>query len=359
MLKYLFKRILLAIITLLFLTTIVYLLVASFSKNPFASAADPSFAQEQYEANGLDWPILIRFFSYLGDFFTHGSFGKIYVPQGGEVPDSIPLYFFSSLKWSLLITIPALFFSLVIGMILGVIAGYKRGTWIDGLINIFVVTFVGLPSFIIAPLIILIAVSTNGAIIFEFQDPSINGWWLTLKSLALPILTVTLGSLAQYTILTRNQMVTILSSNHVLIARSKGLNNWEIFTKHIIRNISIPILNYLLPSFVYLLAGNVIIEQFFRIPGASNVIIQSFPNGEINIVMFFVIFLSVLSLLMQIILDFSAVLIDPRIRYVEENRTDFILKSKNYLIRKKTLFFDKKEQKKNKKIENLKGGYSE
>ncbi|MGL4343403.1 MAG: ABC transporter permease [Metamycoplasmataceae bacterium] len=332
MFKYLIKRISLAIITLICLITIIYLLVASFSKNPFAGNSNLDAADQLYKDNGLDRPILIRFFEYISDLF-HGNFGKIYVPTGGE-QSSIPNLFFSSLKWSVLITLPSLVLSSIFGLGLGILAGYKRGTWIDGIISIFVITFVGLPAFVIAPIMIIIATQTNGLIIFDFLLPEDYGWWLTIKSLMLPILTVTLGSLASYTILARNQIVSILSSNHVLIAKSKGLNNWEIFTKHILRNISIPIVSFLLPSFVSILAGNIIIEQFFRVPGASNIIVNAFPNGEINVVMFSIVFFTSLSLLLQIILDFLYILIDPRIKFVENNKNDVFSKIKNTFIRK-------------------------
>ncbi len=355
MFRYIIKRFLLAFITLIILVTIVYLLVASFSKNPFAS--DPENAEELAQKAGLNDPVLIRFGRYISDIF-HGSFGKIYVPKGGE-STSIPTFFFSPLKWTLLITVPALLFSSVIGISLGVLAGYKRGTWIEAVVNIFVITFIGLPSFVIAPIMILIAVNSNGLILFDFKLPEDVGWLLSLKSLMLPILTVTLASLAAYTILVRNQLVSILTSNQVLIAKGKGLSSLDIFFKHILRNISIPIISFLLPSFVVLLAGNVVIEQFFNVPGSSSVIIQAFPKGEINIIMFSIIFYSSLSLVIQIILDISYLFIDPRIIFTEKGKINYV----NNLINKLKVQQNYRTSMKNKdldsgdfspKIENLK-----
>lgn len=341
MVKYALLRLCYAFLTLLFLLIIVYLLAGSFSRHPFSDLT-PEQANEFYVLNGLDRPVLERFGNYLKGIFVDGNFGKIYNPKGGEVGSSIPEYFFSSVKWSILITVPALIISSLIGLSLGVIAGYNRGTWIDTAINVFVALFMGLPSFVLAPIMILIAVSSNGAIIFDFIHPDVDGWWLTLKSLALPIVTVSLGSLASYTLLARNQVITILSSNHILIARSKGLSEKEIFTKHMIRNISIPILNYLLPSFLFLLTGNILIEQFFRVPGASSVVINSFPNGEINVVMFSIWFFSGISLLIQIILDLLCVAIDPRIRFVKTETVDIFTRIRYAIVR----FINEKKEKK-------------
>ncbi|MGL5205789.1 MAG: ABC transporter permease [Metamycoplasmataceae bacterium] len=319
--KYILKRILLAILTLIVLVTLAYILNASFSRNPFAGG-DPENAEQLAQQAGLNDPILIRFGRYIQDIFN-GTFGRIYVPQGGE-STSIPTFFFSPLRYTLLVTAPALIFSALIGISLGILAGYKRGTWVEAVINVFVITFIGLPSFVIAPIMILIAVNSNGVILFDFKLPEDVGWLLSLKSLMLPILTVTLGSLAAYTILVRNQMVSILTSNQVLIAKGKGLSTIDIFFKHIFRNISIPIISFLLPSFVILLAGNVVIEQFFNIPGSSSVIIQAFPNGEINIIMFSILFYSSLSLAIQIILDISYIIIDPRIMFVEKGKMGYL-----------------------------------
>lgn len=319
MIRYIAKRIFLGLISLFILITIVYLLTASFADTPFTG--DPNDYENWREANNFNKPVIVRYGLYLKDFFL-GNYGKIYANNNGY--ENIPSAFFDPLGWTLLVTIPAFIMSFIIGTFLGIIAGYNRGTWIDYTINLFVVIFIGLPSFIIAPIILLIANSSNGLILSEFQYPEIQGWALTIKSLVLPIITVTLGSLAGYAILVRNQMVSILSSNHILIAKAKGLNQWDIFWKHIVRNISIPIIAYMLPSFIVLLLGNIIIEQFFNVPGSSTLITKAFPNGEINVVMFTILFFASISMVGQIVLDISYLFIDPKIRYFESTKTSFV-----------------------------------
>jgi oligopeptide transport system permease protein len=162
----------------------------------------------------------------------------------------------------------------------------------------------------------------------------------------LPILTVTLASLAAYTILVRNQLISILTSNQVLIAKGKGLSAIDVFFKHILRNISIPIISFMLPSFVVLLAGNVVIEQFFNVPGSSSVIIQAFPNGEINIIMFSIMFYASISLAIQILLDILYIIIDPRIMFIEKDKINYI----NDLINRVKVHKNYKTAMKNKKL---------
>ncbi len=333
MIKYLIKRVSLAIISLFLLLTIVYLLTASFADTPYLG--DPNDYQNWMESNGFNKPVVVRYGIYLSNFFR-GDFGAIYSTNNGF--NNIPDFFFKPLLWTLWITIPSFFISVILGTILGIIAGYNRGKWIDVLINLFVVIFIGLPSFVIAPIILLIANSSNGLIISQFVYPDIQGWSLTIKSLILPIITITLGSLAGYTILVRNQIVTILTSNHILIAKAKGLTQLEIFWKHIIRNILIPLISYIVPSFIALLLGNIIIEQFFGVPGASTAIMQAFPNGEINIVMFSIFFIASLSMIGQIVLDISYIFIDPKIKYFENSKTSIIKNILNYIKRNKNYY---------------------
>ena len=333
MIKYLIKRVSLAIISLFLLLTIVYLLTASFADTPYLG--DPNDYQNWMESNGFNKPVVVRYGIYLSNFFR-GDFGAIYSTNNGF--NNIPDFFFKPLLWTLWITIPSFFISVILGTILGIIAGYNRGKWIDVLINLFVVIFIGLPSFVIAPIILLIANSSNGLIISQFVYPDIQGWSLTIKSLILPIITITLGSLAGYTILVRNQIVTILTSNHILIAKAKGLTQLEIFWKHIIRNILIPLISYIVPSFIALLLGNIIIEQFFGVPGASTAIMQAFPNGEINIVMFSIFFIASISMIGQIVLDISYIFIDPKIKYFENSKTSIIKNILNYIKRNKNYY---------------------
>lgn len=332
MTTYILKRFFLGIVSLFILMSIVFLLTASFADTPYTG--DPNNYEQWKEANNFDKPVIVRYGIYLKDFFS-GNFGKIYSNNNGF--DNIPSAFFVPLGWTLLVTIPAFILAIILGSFLGILAGYNRGTWIDYLINLFVVIFIGLPSFIIAPIILLIANSSNGLIISQFLDPNEHGWGLTIKSLVLPIITVTLGSLAGYAILVRNQMVTILTSNHILIAKSKGLNQWEIFWKHIIRNISIPLISFIVPSFIVLLLGNIIIEQFFNVPGSSTLITKAFPNGEINVVMFTIFFFASISMVGQIILDISYIFIDPKIKYFENNKISLIKNWSNAYKRRKQL----------------------
>ncbi|MFV8473352.1 ABC transporter permease [Mycoplasma sp. 4F] len=367
--KYILKRIGFAIITLIAITMVVYLLVAQFSDNPFAvkaleaqqsaSGSSTSTTKElrtlfdksvqyhlipnnlNYEEVKGSWMNIklnpfIRFGYWISNLFTNRTnpFGIPYdetiFQQTGTA--SISAYFFKYLKYSIIITLPAFIIAAILGIALGIFAGYKRGTVFDAGINFFALFFIALPSFVIAPILISILFSVNippQFINFNNQtDVEAYGVGKMIASWIPPIAIIVLGSLSGYITYTRNQVITVLTSNYILIAKSKGLSNKEIFFKYVLRNISIPLAAILIPSYIGLLSGGIVIETYWNVPGTSQVIARAFPKGEINIIMFSTVFFTTLSLFTTIIVDVSFAILDPRIKYTASSPysyTKFIL----------------------------------
>ncbi|WGI36833.1 ABC transporter permease [Mesomycoplasma lagogenitalium] len=331
MFRYFLKRLALAIITFLIILFVVYVIQSSFGKHPFTEAQLAQVSErlspnsetkiDPLEFYGFTKDPVSRFFIWFKDFFFLGNPGVIY-SDTSEYSQNIPKLFFEPLKWTFAVSIPAFLLSVILGITLGVISAYKRGKWQDTSIATFVTIFVALPSFVIAPFIILIT-SAMG-LPFEFKDPrDVNGW-LTAISLISPILVFTLSSLAGYTIFVRNQVVTVLTSNQVLIAKAKGLSKWNIFRKHVLRNASVILVGSLLFSYLSLLSGSIVLERFFRIPGSSTIIVSYTERGEINVIMFSLVFFTGLSMLTSIFADMSYAWMDPRIRIANSDN------SKNY-----------------------------
>ncbi|MFV8474343.1 ABC transporter permease [Mycoplasma sp. Z631] len=354
--KYILKRIGFAIVTLVAITCVVYLLVAQFSDNPFAlkamqaqqaaGSSGNSTAKElrdlydksvqyhlipnnlNYEQVKETWMTMklspfIRFGYWIQNLFTNQTnpFGVPYDQTIFQQTDttSISQYFFKYLKYSIIITLPAFVIAAILGITLGIVAGYKRGSVFDAGINFFALVFIALPSFVIAPILISILFSVNippQFINFNNQtDVEAYGVGKMIVSWIPPIAIIVLGSLSGYITYTRNQVITVLTSNYILIAKSKGLSKREIFFKYVLRNISIPLAAILIPSYIGLLSGGIVIETYWNVPGTSQVIAQAFPRGEINIIMFSTVFFTTLSLFTTIIVDISFAILDPRIKY--------------------------------------------
>ncbi|VEU63615.1 ABC transporter permease [Mycoplasmopsis bovirhinis] len=358
MLKYILQRIGFAILTLLIIVFVVYVLTAQFSTNPFAQRAlggttgagvssdatdqlyekyfndsvkyhflPASWANRYQEFKNV-WLTyrlnpLIRFGYWLSDIFTNkqNPFGTPFNESLFQQTQtsSISELFFKYLRFSVIVTVPAFFISAILGIILGTVAGYKRGTMFDAGINVFSLFFIALPSFIIAPILIsiLLRVNVTPTFINPYSEQSSQVFSTTqiIVSWIPPILIVVLGSLSGYITYTRNQVITVLTSNYVLIARSKGLKQSEIFFKYVLRNISIPLAAILIPSYIGLLTGGIVIERYWNIPGTSEIIAQSFPQGEINIIMFNTVFFTFLGVMTTIVVDISYTILDPRIKY--------------------------------------------
>ncbi|AWX42587.1 oligopeptide ABC transporter permease [Metamycoplasma cloacale] len=363
MTKYILQRIAFAILTLFIISILTFCLIAAFAPNPVKQLAEEGWTKlhdksgyagfSDYLAReevkyGLRYlaldgqpgdyvPIIVRYFKYIGGLFA-GDYGQIIKPTSNPNPvvyTSIPILFFKPLKYSIMITLPSFVISSILGITLGVVAGYNRGKWIDSSINIFVVVFIALPSFIIAPIVITLFVKVGlPPKVFTIEEQSITE---VMKSMVPPILVITLGSLAGFTTYTRNQIVTVLTSNYVLIAKTKGLSRTSIFFKYILRNISIPIFTMLIYSFMGLLTGSIIIEKFWNIQGTSMVITYAFPNGEIYIEMFSIIFFTALSLILEIFVDVCYAILDPKITFGTTSKRNYFLFFKAWTIRKKLI----------------------
>lgn len=356
MLKFLFKRLILDTLALIIMGLLIYFMLVAVRGNPFnpllfKSAPDyyvalvhAGIAKWINPANHKQGIVLLsissRFFAYINGIF-HGSFGIVFQPGQMQGYKTAPPVFLKPLKYTAMVTVPAWLFSSLLGIGFGVLSGYKRGTWVDSVITFFIILFFGIPTFIIAPLFILIGPSLGIPVTFidALRDP-VFPIWLMMKSLILPILTLTLAGMSLIMYFTRNEIVSILNSDHILMARSKGLSEWTIFRKYVVRNTSLPVLTILVPSFILIFGGSFVIELFFDIPGTASTIINAIKFGEINVVMFSTLFLSALGTYATILVDMLYVSLDPRITYAAATET----KSIKYMKQSHARFIFAKQQ---------------
>lgn len=339
--KYLFKRLFLALVTFIAIYIIVYLLIATFSPNPFDNiqgngsqrgdeAAKIAKLKEQF---GFNLSPIARLWNYTKDVF-HGNFGAIYKNSAND-QQAIPNLFFGPLRYTILVSLPSFLISATLGIILGTIAAYRRDRLEDATITGVSTFFVAIPSFVLAPFVIIIAIKLG--LPFEFKDPSIYGIGVTAASLIPPIFVFSITSIAGYVFLVRNQIITVLSSDYVLIAKAKGLSRSQIFFKYVLKNATIPLVRSLIFSYIILLSGSIVLEQFFRIPGSSSILVNAAFDGEVNISMFSIIFFTSLSLIVDIIGDLAYVFMDPRITFGTNSSTDYLSRFKNWQARKKEI----------------------
>ncbi|MGX9339462.1 ABC transporter permease [Mycoplasma sp. 332] len=354
MFRYIRQRILFALLTLFIITFVVYTLVSAFGQSPVKAIVEKLFQNPKnklsieqltydneiafglrYE-DGTPIPIIVRYFRYIGNIFR-GDFGFIINKENNPNPSeytNIQLLFFTPLKYSIRITLPAFIISSISGITIGVFAGYKRGKLFDSGANLFVLLFVAIPSFVLAPILITISLKIGIPTVVprDALEPTFGKLFVSYLP---PVLIITLTSMAVYVSYTRNQVITVLTSNYVLIAKTKGLKATQIFFKYVLRNISIPLFSLLFGSFLGLLSGSIIIERYWDVPGTSTVIANSFPTGEINIIMFSTIFFTGIGLAAEIFVDVMFAVLDPKITYSAQNKKNYWLFFKAFLERKK------------------------
>ncbi|MGY6172611.1 ABC transporter permease [Candidatus Mycoplasma pogonae] len=343
MLIFIAKRIFLAIIAMLAILFIVYVLQATFGKNPLDSMIADSgnnafgdkggpgenfiidpvtgakipksefLAKEFYIKYGFDKPVIERFFIWFGNIFK-GDFGDVYNPT---INFKLPSSFFEGLKFSSMVTIPVFFFSLILGISLGILAAYNRGKFIDNFILVFTSVMASIPVIALIPLFRKWGYDIG--LPFEFRnslvDPTVS-YNLMILSLITPIFVFTLVGLSGYTVVVRNQVVTVLTSNHVLIAKAKGLTTSQIFWKHVLRNILVPISGSIIGGYLVFLSGSIVFERYFGIPGVSEKINEALQKGEVNILMFQTLFYVSLGMLGSILTEISWTIIDPNVKSI-------------------------------------------
>lgn len=316
MLKYILKRLLLMLFTFFIIITIAFFLIRLLPREMPTDLRLAEAIKNRWEALGYNKPLIVQYFIYLQGIFTRFDFGtswKISLMKsatevmGERILPTVIVNFYS-----LIISIP-------IGIALGIYAAIKKNKWQDHAISTIVILFVSVPSYVYAFLVQYIFfyklkwVNTN--VMYSLADA--GGSYFSLKmfeSLILPVMALSFGEIAGLCRFTRAELTETLTSDYMLLARSKGLTKSEATVRHALKNAMVPILPMIIASFVGILGGSLIIEQIFSIPGIGSLYINSINQLDYDIFMLDSIFYTFIGLLAGIVVDISYGFIDPRIK---------------------------------------------
>lgn len=305
MFNYVIKRILGAIPTLIMLITISFFMIRVAPGGPFDSEKDlPLEIQKNLEAKyHLDEPLYQQYFRYMGDI-VQGDFGPSFQYKDYTVTELIVKGF----PVSLTIGGFALLFALIMGITLGTIAAVRQNSWVDYLLMSAAMTGISIPNFVVAPLLILFfAVYNNWFPAGGWGD----GHW---KYLVLPVLALSLRYIAYIARLMRGSMIEILQSDYIRTAKAKGLSTFQTVTKHALKPALMPVVSYLGPAAAGILTGSVVIEKIFGVPGLGRYFVQGALNRDYTLVMGVIIFIGVLIVVFNLIVDILYAYLDPKIR---------------------------------------------
>ena len=312
MFKYVLKRIALMIGVFLAILTMCFVLVKLL---PLTDAQqfgkDMNLILRRREALGYNKPILVQFGIFLQKSLFGGDWGiseTLYRGQG------VWAVFISKLPATLLVNIYSVIFSVPLGLMLGIYAALKKNKWQDYLISTLVMVFISVPSYVYALLVqYLLCFKLR---LFPLQMNSGTDWlsWSMFLSVIPAVLSLGFGSIAGLARYTRAELSEVLTSDFMLLARTKGLTRGQATVRHALRNSMVPIFPMILGEFIGILGGSFVIEKIFGVPGVGQLMINSITGRDYNVFMLLTAFYTLISLLTGLVIDLSYGFIDPRIR---------------------------------------------
>lgn len=306
MAKYILKRVLMAVITLFIVICLTFFLMNAVPGNPWLSEKTPTQATiDALNAKyGLDQPVIVQLGKYLENLI-HLDFGtSIKMQKDRPVLDIILTMFPISAGIGAI----AIIWAILVGVPLGCLAAYKRGTWVDSLLRLICTLGISMPGFVVATM--LLHLLTGGIEGLKLFPTMFDG---TAKSYVLPCLALGFYPMCYLSRQTRTAMLDAINQEYIKTARAKGLKNKKIIFKHALRNALIPVITYLGPQIAFTLCGGFVVEKVFSIPGLGRYFVMSIQNRDYPLIMGTTIFLAAFIIIMNLIVDLLYKLVDPRI----------------------------------------------
>jgi len=340
MLRYIWHRIILIIISLTLILTINFFFLYLMPGSPFTNPKLTSEQRERMEERyGLNDPVLVQYGRYMYRVTKLDFGGTI---ASNTYKDIYRDYISERLPLTAQIGLTALSIGALIGFILGAISAIKRNSLVDNLLTAIGVLGVSIPSFVFAALLQQIFAINNHILPLTFTraDPEL-GYTMAdqYKGLIMPIIALAVGPIASIMRYMRTELVEVFNTDYILLARSKGLSKTSVIFKHAIRNALIPVITILGPMSIGLITGTLVIEQFFSIPGLAMNLVNFTQSKETYATLGINFFYSLMYVVVILFVDILYGIIDPRIRLTKNNKEGFIFKSLKKLTKKlKTKF---------------------
>ncbi|UOQ46924.1 ABC transporter permease [Gracilibacillus caseinilyticus] len=304
MAKYILQRLIYMIITLFIIATATFFLMKMLPGSPFDANAQ-KMSEEQYESMlehyGLDEPVPVQYVKYMAGM-VQGDLGVSFQYDNRAVTDVI----LDRLGPSAQLGAQALIIGAILGIILGMVAAIRHNTWVDYTSNVIAVIGISIPSFVFAGIL-----QYYLAVQWRLFPPS---FWETPIHTVLPTIALMIFPMAICARFMRTEMLEVLGSDYIELARAKGVSSNSIMFKHAMRNALIPVITVLGPMTVSLMTGTLVIEQIFAVPGIGEQFVSSINTKDYPVIMGTTMLFSILFIVVILIVDLLYGLIDPRIR---------------------------------------------
>ena len=314
MFKYIMKRIGLMVMTFLIIEIICFVLIKSLPIVVDAQlGVDKAIIEKQLADRGYYDPIPVQFVTYIKRIVIDGDFGVCFnIPQYRY--KSVVDIFVKKLPPTILINIYSTIFAVPIGIGLGIFAALKKNKWQDHTISTLVMLFISVPSFVYAFLVQYLFCYVLNLFPLTMRSGYEYFNWDMFRSMIPAVLSLSFGSIAGYARSTRAELTEVLTSDYMLLARTKGLTKAQATTRHALRNAMVPIFPSIVAEFINVMSGSLIIEQIFAVPGVGGMYLTAITFQDYDSFMFLSGFYILIGLAASLVIDLSYGVIDPRIR---------------------------------------------
>ena len=312
MVKYVFKRILLMLMVFLTIISICFLLVKLLPSKPAEQfGKDMQLIEMRRELLGYNKPLIEQYGIFLSRTLVGGDWGiseTLYVGQ--------PVWqkFMEKMPATVVINVYTMVFAVPLGLLFGIYAALKKNKWQDHVISTGVMILVSVPSYVYAFLIQYFLCFKLKLFPLVMEAGSDYFSATMLRSMFPAVLALSLSSIAGYARFTRAELTEVLTSEYLLLARTKGLTRAQTTVRHALRNAMVPIFPSIISEVIAVLGGSLIIENIFVVPGVGALYVDSITSLDYNFFLLLSGFYTIIGLAAGIIVDLSYGIIDPRIR---------------------------------------------
>lgn len=312
MTTFIIRRVLQTLLVIFIVTLVVFTVMHSMPGDPVLMFLGPDASKEQItfytEKFGLNESLPKQYFIWISNVLQ-GDFG-----QSIAYRQDIGPFIFERIKVTLTIALPAFVFATVAGVLLGIIAAVKRGTFIDSTITVLANIGMATPTFWLSILCVYVFSLKLGWLPVQgFTFPT-EDFALAIRRMIMPVTILSLGPLASFARQTRSAMLEVIRQDYIRTARSKGMNERIVIYKHALRNALIPIITLMGMQLGLMIGGSVLIEQVYVIPGMGNMIITAILNKDYLLVQSAVFVIATTVSLCNLLVDIAYGYVDPRIR---------------------------------------------
>ena len=314
MIKYVIKRLLLMLMVFMIIISMCFILVKLLPSKPAEQfGKDMALIEMRRELLGYNKPLIEQYFIFIQRSLLGMDWG---ISETLYIGQDVWSKFMEKMPATVTVNLYTMFFSVPLGLMFGIYAALKKNKWQDHVISTAVMVFVSVPSYVYAFLVQYFLCFKWQLFPFQMKAGYDYLSWETFVSLVPAILSLGFGTIAGLTRYVRAELTEVLTSDFLLLARTKGLSRAQTTVRHAMRNAMVPIFPMILGEFIGIMGGSLIIEGIFGIPGVGPLYVASIGTTppDYNFFMLLTAFYTLIGLTSGIVIDLSYGFIDPRIR---------------------------------------------